>query len=154
MVPAIFTDRTVAFSGALYPAAYTVTYGADGQAQPPVFVAACATAPPMICSAVPIPRPAGSRVFLELFATGIRNHVSPVVVSLSSGPTGPGSQSLTVAPAYAGPQGQYDGLDQVNVEITTLPTLPSAPMAPPGTTYTLVLNVDGFVSNTVEFAVQ
>jgi uncharacterized protein (TIGR03437 family) len=149
VVPAIFTERY------FYPAAYAVTYGPDGQAQPPVLVSACQTSPPLICNAVPIPRPAGSRVFLELYATGIRNHVSPVVVSLSSGPEGPGTPGpLNVAPAYAGPQGQFDGLDQVNVEITTLPTLAPAPQAAPGTPYTLVLNVDGLISNAVEFTVE
>ena len=81
-------------------------------------------------------RIAGSRVFLELYATGIRNHVSPVSVSLNQGQQG----SQSVAPAYAGAQGQFDGLDQVNVEITNLPIVPG---------YILVLNVDGMVSNAV-----
>jgi uncharacterized protein (TIGR03437 family) len=60
----------------------------------------------------------------------------------------------TVAPQYAGPQGQYDGLDQVNLEITNLPSAPASPNAPSGTLYTLTLNVDGFISNAVQFAVQ
>ena len=93
---------------------------------------------------MPIPRPAGSRVFLELFATGIRNHVSPVVVSLNERQQG--SQSLV--PTYAGEQGQFEGLDQVNVEITNLPVLPS------GGPYNLVLKMDGVVSNPVRFAVE
>jgi uncharacterized protein (TIGR03437 family) len=104
----------------------------------------------MIVNQTPIPRPAGSRVFLELFATGIRNHVSPVMVSISGGQ----QATQTSVPAYAGPQGQFDGLDQVNVEITNLPTLPPPPGAPPGTMYTLILNVDGLVSNAVLFAVN
>lgn len=95
-----------------------------------------------------IPRPAGSRVFLELFATGIRNHASPVMLSLS----GP-SLIQSVAPAYAGPQGLFDGLDQVNLEITKLP-IATPPGAPPGTRYSVVLSVDGFVSNQVTFAVE
>jgi len=96
---------------------------------------------------VPIPLPAGSRVFLELFATGIRNHVSPVVVSLNERQQG--SQSLV--PTYAGEQGQFEGLDQVNVEITNLPTLPASPS---GGLYNLVLKMDGVVSNPVRFAVE
>jgi uncharacterized protein (TIGR03437 family) len=58
----------------------------------------------------------------------------------------------TLTPEYAGPQGQFDGLDQVNVEITNLSAAP-----PPGATYTsymLILDVDGFASNAVGFAVQ
>ena len=138
VVPAIFTDEPSAI-----PAAYAITYGPDNQPQSPLPVAACQAS----CNPVPIPRPAGSRVFLELFATGIRNHVSPVTVSLFGGQ----GMNETVAPAYAGPQGQFDGLDQVNVEITNLPALPSSPM---GTFYSLALNVDGLVSNLVVFAVE
>jgi hypothetical protein len=39
-------------------------------------------------------------------------------------------------------------------EITNLPTAPASPNAPPGTLYTLTLNVDGFISNPVQFEVQ
>jgi uncharacterized protein (TIGR03437 family) len=138
VVPAIFTDESISFQGSLYPAAYAVTYGPDNHQQPPLLVSACQTNG---CSAIPIPRPAGSRVFLELYATGVRNHVSPVAVLLNQGQQG--SQNL--APAYAGAQGQFDGLDQVNVEITNLPIVPS---------YNLVLVVDGLVSNAVIFAVE
>src|SRR5216684_2227579 len=45
-------------------------------------------------------------------ATGIRNFISPVMVYLNGAP-GP---TQILAPAYAGPQGQYDGLDQVNLD--------------------------------------
>ena len=140
VVPAIFLAGASAF-----PAAYAITYGPDNQPQPPLLVSACQSNG---CTPVPIPRPAGSRVFLELFATGIRNHVSPVVVALNGGQGGNemGSQNLT--PAYAGAQGQFDGLDQVNVEITNLPALPA------GALYNLFLKMDGFVSNAVLFAVE
>jgi uncharacterized protein (TIGR03437 family) len=147
VVPAIFTEQASSFQGGTYPAAYAIAYGTDNQPQPPLRVTACQSVPRNDCAPVPIPRQAGSRVFLELFATGIRNHVSPVVVALAGGP----AVNQTVAPAYAGAQGQFDGFDQVNVEITNLPTLPGAPS---GTIYNLVLNVDGFVSNAVVFAVQ
>jgi len=138
VVPAIFTEQSTASGSGIYPAAYAVTYGPDNQPQTPVLVASCQSNG---CSAVPIPRPAGSRVFLELYATGIRNHVSPVIVSLNQETQG----SQSIAPAYAGAQGQFDGLDQVNVEITNLPVLPG---------YILVLNVDGLVSNAVMFVVE
>jgi uncharacterized protein (TIGR03437 family) len=105
----------------------------------------------MLVSQTPIPRPAGSRVFLELFATGIRNHVSPVTVSVTAGPPQP---TQTSEPAYAGPQGQFDGLDQVNVEITNLPSSPPSSGVPPGTMYRLILTVDGQISNPGVFTVQ
>ena len=147
VVPALFTAQSSSFQGGLYPAAYAITYGPGNQPEPPLLVTACQSAPLNGCSAVPIPRPPGSRVFLELFATGIRNHVSPVVVALGGGP----SVNQTIAPAYAGAQGQFDGLDQVNVEITNLPTLTGSPA---GTMYNLTLKVDGLVSNAVVFAVK
>jgi uncharacterized protein (TIGR03437 family) len=136
VVPAIFTEQSSGPGSGFYPAAYAVTYGPDNQPQPPVLVASCDSNG---CAAVPIPRPAGSRVFLELFGTGIRNHVSPVAVLLNQ-PEG----SQTLEPLYAGAQGELDGLDQVNVEITNLSAMP----------YRLVLNVDGLVSNTVLFTVE
>ena len=138
VVPAIFTEESTGSASGIYPAAYAVTYGPDNQPQAPVLVASCQSNG---CSAVPIPRPAGSRVFLELYATGIRNHVSPVTVSLNQGEQG----AQIIAPQYAGAQGQFEGLDQVNIEITNLPVLPQ---------YNLVLHVDGLVSNPVVFVVE
>jgi uncharacterized protein (TIGR03437 family) len=140
VVPAIFTQ------GGLYPAAYALTYGPDGQLQATAPVVACQTSLPLQCTPIPVPRPAGSHVFLELFATGIRNHISPVMAYLSDVLFA--SQTFTAA--YAGSQGQFEGLDQVNLEITNLSLQPGAT----STTYTLILNVDGFASNPVEFAVQ
>ena len=99
------------------------------------------------CISVPIPRPAGTRVFLELYGTGIRNQVSPAVVSVAGGP----GFSQSGAPQYAGPQGQYEGLDQVNIEITSLPAMPSSSTP---TIYAVVVNVDGQVSNAVLFEVE
>jgi uncharacterized protein (TIGR03437 family) len=138
VVPAIFTEGASAIA-----AAYAVTYGPDNQIQSQQLAGSCQSS----CSLIPIPRPGGARVFLELYATGIRNHVSPITVSLMGG------QGLneTVTPEYAGSQGQFDGLDQVNVEITSLPAQPSSPM---GTIYNLSLNVDGVVSNTILFSVD
>jgi uncharacterized protein (TIGR03437 family) len=61
------------------------------------------------CTPVPIPIPAGSQVCLELFATGIRNHVSSVECTVFG-------QNLPVF--YAGAQGQQEGVDQINAEIS------------------------------------
>jgi uncharacterized protein (TIGR03437 family) len=140
VVPTIFLAGSSAF-----PAAYAVAYGPDDQPQAPLLVSACQSNG---CTPVAISRPAATRVFLELYATGIRNHVSSVVVALNGGQGGNEVGSQNITPEYAGPQGQFDGLDQVNVEITNLPSLPS------GALYNLVLKMDGFVSNAVLFAVQ
>ena len=79
----------------------------------------------------------------ELFAAGVRNHISPVTVSLNNlGQAG----SQTLAPAYAGPQGQFDGLDQVNVRLT--PALKGLGVI------NLVLSVDGISSNTVSVDIR
>ena len=139
VVPAIFTDPP----GAL-PAAYAVTYGSDNQPRAPVLVSSCQSNG---CTSVPIPRPVGTRVFLELYGTGIRNQISPAVVSVAGGP----GFSQSGAPQYAGPQGQYEGLDQVNIEITSLPAMPSSSTP---TIYAVIVNVDGQVSNAVLFEVE
>lgn len=49
---------------------------------------------------------ASDQVVLELFGTGIRGHSGTVASKI-------GSETLPVA--YAGPQGVYVGLDQVNI---------------------------------------
>lgn len=73
-------------------------------------------------------------VYLELFGTGLR-HAS----SLSSVTVQVGNVSLT--PLYVGPQGQYPGLDQVNVQ------LPSS-LTGSGTVKVTVKTLDtGAVSN-------
>jgi len=114
-------------------AAYTITYGPDGQPQPPVPVATCT---PIGCTPTPIPRPAGSRVFLVLFGTGIRN---------ATAVTCSGDDGSTFPVAFAGPQGVDEGLDQVNVEITAIPHSPGA-----GETLDrLYIVADAWVSNTV-----
>jgi uncharacterized protein (TIGR03437 family) len=48
------------------------------------------------------------RVFLQLYATGLRHHKSPAIVNLGSG---------LVPATYAGAQGTYVGEDQINVQI-------------------------------------
>jgi uncharacterized protein (TIGR03437 family) len=64
---------------------------------------------PSQCATVPIPAPpATSRLFLELYATGIRHATSLAEVSISLGVT-------AAAVTYAGPQSQFPGLDQIDV---------------------------------------
>jgi uncharacterized protein (TIGR03437 family) len=63
----------------------------------------------------PITIPAQGQLFLVLYATGIRNHSASSVVNVAIGNTLVGSYA--VEPVYAGAQGAYPGLDQVNVPI-------------------------------------
>jgi uncharacterized protein (TIGR03437 family) len=89
---------------------------------------------------VPLPidlGPSGSRVVLEIYGTGIRNSSSQVLVQV-------GGRSYGVQ--FAGNQGQYAGLDQVNVRLP--PDLAgTGPVA-------LTVIVDGQVSNTLQMNIK
>ena len=84
---------------------------------------------PLSCTAIPINV---NQTVLELYGTGIRGHSSPVTCTMGG---------TSVAVSYAGAQGQYAGLDQVNVSLP-------AGLAGQGQ-ITIVLTVDGQASNTV-----
>jgi uncharacterized protein (TIGR03437 family) len=87
-------------------AAFVSRLLADGTAsiEPTV---TCATAPG--CTNAPIDLSSG-QVTLELFGTGIRGRTSLAEVRVSVG-------GVLVTPAYAGPQPQYAGMDQVNIAL-------------------------------------
>jgi len=80
-----------------------------------------------------------NQYFLTLFGTGFRGRSSLQAVSVQIG-----NQTLPVI--FAGPQGQYDALDQLNVQ------LPSS-LAGAGTV-NVVVTVDGVAANTVQIQVQ
>ncbi len=81
----------------------------------------------------------GSDLYLTLYGTGIRNRSSLAGVSVTIGET-------SVPVLYAGPQGSYDGLDQVNVSI---------PQTLRGTGLSrLVLTVDGQTAASVYVIIQ
>jgi uncharacterized protein (TIGR03437 family) len=80
---------------------------------------------------------AGGTVYLELFGTGLRHAVSATVQV--------GNASLPAL--YAGAQGQYPGLDQVNVQLP-------ASLAGSGMLNVVVRTADGSTSNVVTIAVQ
>jgi uncharacterized protein (TIGR03437 family) len=86
------------------------------------------------CASDPIDLDAASNVFLELFGTGIRGRTSLANVSATIGGT-------TVVVLFAGAQGQFPGLDQVNL------MLPLSLQAKGETD--VVLTVDGQVANKV-----
>jgi uncharacterized protein (TIGR03437 family) len=86
------------------------------------------------CSSIGIGLGPDANVFLELFGTGIKGRTSLTNVTATIG-----GESVDVL--FAGPQGQFPGLDQVNLSL-------------PQTLHTrgeidVVLTVDGQVANTV-----
>jgi uncharacterized protein (TIGR03437 family) len=91
------------------------------------------------CSSTPLDLAADAQVFLELYGTGIRRRSSLANVSATIG--GVSAQVL-----FAGPQGQFPGLDQVNV------ALPQN-LQKHGE-QDLVLTVDGQAANTVRVNVK
>jgi uncharacterized protein (TIGR03437 family) len=88
------------------------------------------------CQAVPVDLGVDAPVILELFGTGIRGG-SNITATI-------GVQPVPVA--YAGPQPQYPGLDQVNLPL-------KLNLRGIGTV-DVILTVDGQVSNPVQVAIQ
>jgi uncharacterized protein (TIGR03437 family) len=102
--PGLFTaDAT----GHGVPAALAIAYDSAGDAQvEPVYN--CGGSP-VVCDPVPINLgPASTSVYLSLYGTGIRGRSSLAGVSATLGGT-------ALQLFYAGAQGTYPGLDQVNV---------------------------------------
>lgn len=99
----------------------------NGQYFQPVF--ACSPA----CAPQPISVAAGDTVVLELYGTGIRHRAATSAISAQIN-----GQTLPVG--YAGTQGQYTGLDQVNVQLS--PSLAGS------TPVNLVLTVQDSANNT------
>ena len=105
--------------------------------QAPVTVFTCARTGN--CTSVPIQLGVDTPIYVSFYGTGIRGRSSLAAVSLTIGGV--------IAPVlYAGPQGTYPGLDQVNVAL---------PLTLHGVgEVDVVLTVDGQTSNTVRIAVQ
>jgi uncharacterized protein (TIGR03437 family) len=88
------------------------------------------------CTAVPIDVGVDAPVFLSLYATGLRN-ASQVSVTI-------GGESVPVQ--FSGPQGTYEGLDQINVQL---------PLSLRGTgSAEIVAVADGVSSNSVKISIQ
>lgn len=85
-------------------------------------------------------------VYLTIFGTGIRNNRAPIGAIATIG------GMLDAQVTYAGPQGLYDGLDQVNI---LLPSGPASPLVSPSPySTTLQLNFSGQPSNQVTLSIQ
>jgi uncharacterized protein (TIGR03437 family) len=134
VAPGLFT---VSGTGQGAPAGQTVRVHADGSVDSPQELAAFDAAQ-NLWTPVPIDLSAtGDTVYLVLYGTGFRHFSSVPICSIAG-------QSIPAS--FAGAQGTFAGLDQVNVPLP--PTLQGI-----GTT-TLTLNVDGVTSNPITLAFQ
>jgi len=91
------------------------------------------------CFSVPIDVGDGAQAFLELYGTGIRGRSSLANVTATLG-------GMNLPVLFAGPQGQFPGLDQVNLQLPQL-------LHGMGEK-DLVLTVDGQVANTVRVNIR
>jgi uncharacterized protein (TIGR03437 family) len=91
------------------------------------------------CTLAPILLEIDAPVYLSLYGTGIKGYAQTGKIQVAVG-------DYVVPAMYAGPQGQYPGLDQVNVALPL--TLRKAG------TVDVSVTVDGTTSNTVHIAVQ
>ncbi len=130
VAPSLFSADS---TGKGAPAAVALSYG-SGTTPKNVPVFTCAGTP-TICTATPIDLGSASTVvYLELYGTGIRGRSSLAGVSVTLG-------GIALNVTYAGPQGTYPGLDQVNVAL-------DHSLAGQGQ-LTLQLTADGVPSNPV-----
>jgi len=126
VAPALFSQRGVV-------AATAIRVAAGRQEVIPVFQ--CSES---ACTAVPIDV-TGGPVYLSLYGTGIRNRSSLQNVTCAIG-------SIGVAVGYAGAQGEYPGLDQLNETLTSN-------LRGVGET-DLVVTADGQMSNPVRISLR
>jgi len=128
--PGLFTATA---DGKGIAAAIAVTVHQGGAVGGFAYTFQCSTA--TACTPTPIDLGATTdQVVLELYGTGIRGRNSLSGVALKIGPT-------TIPVAYAGPQGVYVGLDQINVIL---------PQSLRGAgAQNITLTVDGQTANTV-----
>jgi len=118
-------------------AAYVQVASSSGSTYEPVYDCPGGGLP---CTTMPIDvSNTSDQYFLTMFGTGFRGRSSLSGVSLMIG-----NQTLPVV--YAGPQGQYEGMDQMNVQ------LPSS-LAGAGVV-NVVATVDGVSSNVVQIQIQ
>jgi len=133
VAPAIFT---VSGDGTGVAAATAVQApAADPLQQQPVQVYQCGSAG---CAALPIVLNTGTDVYVSFFGTGMRHLNSSTAVVTING--------VKVPVTYVGPQPQFAGLDQLNVQLPL--TLRGSGMA------SVVVTIDGQTANAVTIDVQ
>jgi uncharacterized protein (TIGR03437 family) len=91
------------------------------------------------CRLIPISLAVDAPVYVSLYGTGIHGYAQTTPIRVDIG-------DQTVYAMYAGPQGQYPGLDQVNIPLP-------APLRGSGTV-DVTVTVDGGTSNSVKLDVQ
>jgi uncharacterized protein (TIGR03437 family) len=106
--------------------------------QSPVPVFICVD-PGAGCRLLPIDVGVDAPVYVSFYATGIRGRSQPGTAVVKIG-------SVSVDATYAGPQGQFPGLDQINVPL--LLSLRGAG------TVDVTVTVDGVTSNAVKIGIQ
>jgi uncharacterized protein (TIGR03437 family) len=131
VAPALFAASA---NGSGAAAALAVRVEADGT-QTPVRVFTCAGS--LICFTQQIELRNDRPVYLSLFGTGLRGRTGAVAVTVGGRP---------VPVLYAGPQTEFDGLDQINVQL-------------PGSlrgvdTADVIVTVDGKSSNAVQIRID
>jgi uncharacterized protein (TIGR03437 family) len=131
VAPGLFT-----LGGTKVAAATAERYAASGADLGPVNVFDCTSG---TCKVAPITVDSSSSVFVTLYGTGIRGESDLSKVTCTAG-------GVSVPVQYAGPQGQYAGFDQVNIQ------LPSSLRG--SGTVDLVINVNGQPSNAVQISVN
>jgi len=131
VAPGLFS---AARSGTGVAAATAVRVVIPTQVQSPVPVFDCDAA--STCTGVPIALGVDAPVYVSFCGTGIRRAKSVMVMI----------GNTAVQPLYAGPQGQYPGLDQVNVVL---------PIALRGSgLVSVTVAADGVQSNPVQLSIQ
>jgi uncharacterized protein (TIGR03437 family) len=134
VVPTLFSMNRTGMGVAAAVAIRTDNGNSQVQSSVPVFQ--CNSSG---CVSIPIDLGVDTQVYLSLYGTGIRNRSSLSNVSVTI-------NSIGVPVLYAGPQPQFDGLDQVNV-LLTLNLRGSGES-------NVVLKVDGQTANTVTVNVK
>ena len=133
--PGLFTANANGMGAA---AAWAIRVAADGERTSQLTAECGAT--PGSCAAAPIDLgPETDQVFLELYGSGIRGRQDLQGVSVAVG-------GIAAEVLYAGAQGSFPGLDQVNVR------LPRS-LAGHGVV-DMALTVDGRAANTVQVAIK
>jgi len=127
LVPAIFTQNA---NGEGVPAAYALRYRGNAATVVPVLAY-----DNNLSKWVPVPidlGPEGDIVYLVLFGTGFSSNTGKTGTTVTI-------RTSALTPVYAGPQGDYVGLDQINVELPRS-LIGAGPVS-------LQISIDGKVAN-------